>query len=268
MGGMTDRDALFLGTIPEYYDRCLGPFLFEPYAEDLARRVAATPDSRVLELACGTGIATRRLRRALPAGAQLVATDLSDAMIAIAREKLSGADVHWRTADASALPFKDGAFDTVVCQFGLMFLPDPARGFSEARRVLRPGGELLASVWCSLDENPAAGIAHALLARMFVDDPPQFLRIPYGSLDENALRALAAGAGFMTATVSRVALEGRAASARVVANGLAKGTPLASALAERGADLDAVTDALEAALASHGGDPFRSPLAALVLAAS
>ncbi len=265
---MTDADALFLGTIPEFYDRCLGPFLFEPYASDLARRIAATPDSRVLELACGTGIVTRRLRLTLPAGAQLVASDLSEAMIAIAREKLAGADIHWRAADASALPFKDGAFDAVVCQFGLMFLPDPARGFSEARRVLRPGGEFLANVWCSLDENPAAGIAHAVLSRLFEDDPPQFLRIPYGSLDAEALRALAAGAGFTTAAVSRVALEGRAESARLVANGFAKGTPLASALASRGADLDAVAAAFEAVLAPHGGDPFRSPLAALVLAAS
>jgi SAM-dependent methyltransferase len=268
MGAMNERDAQFLGTIPAFYDRCLGPFLFEPYAAELSRRVAATPDSRVLELACGTGIVTRRLRRALPGGAQLVATDLSDAMIAIAREKLAGADVHWRTADAAALPFKDGAFDTVVCQFGLMFLPDPGRGFSEARRVLRPGGEFLANVWCSLEENPAAGLIHAVLSRMFADDPPQFLRVPYGSLSADALRALAAGAGFATATVSHVALEGRSPSAREVADGFAKGTPLASALLTRGADLDAVADALAEALSGHGGEPFRSPLAALVLAAS
>ena len=265
---MTDRDALFLGTIPAFYDRCLGAFLFEPYADDLARRVVATPDSRVLELACGTGIATRRLREALPAGAVLVASDVSHAMLAIARDKLAGADIHWRVADASALPFKDGAFDTIVCQFGLMFLPDPGRGFSEARRVLRPGGVLLANVWCALDENPAAGIAHAVLSRMFEDDPPQFLRVPYGSLDAETMRTLARGAGFAKAAVTRVAIDGRAASARLIADGFAKGTPLASALAARGADLDAVAGAIEAALAPHGGEPFRSPLAALVLSAS
>ena len=265
---MTEPDALFLGTIPTVYDRCLGPFLFEPYADDLAQRVVAMPDSLVLELACGTGIATRRLRRALPAGAVLVASDLSRAMIAIARDKLAGADVHWRVADASSLPFKDGAFDTVVCQFGLMFLPDPARGFSEARRVLRPGGVLLANVWCALDENPAAAITHAVLSGMFEDDPPQFLRVPYGSLDAETMRALAAGAGFAKVAVTRVALQGRAPSARLVAQGFATGTPLASALAARGADLDAVVDAIEVALAPHGGKPFRSPLAALVLAAS
>ena len=90
----------------------------------------------MLEIACGTGILTRRLRAALPKDAELVATDLNPAMLDRARETLAGADVHWRTADAAALPFKDATFDAVVCQFGYMFLPDRATGFAEARRVL------------------------------------------------------------------------------------------------------------------------------------
>lgn len=265
---MSESNARFQGSIPAYYDRCLGPFLFAPYADDLARRLSAAPEARVLELACGTGIATRRLRAALPQRAQLVATDLNAAMIEIARANLSGADVHWRTADAAALPFKDQAFDAVVCQFGFMFLPDRARGFAEARRVLRPGGSLLTNVWCPLAENPAAEIAHAEVARMFPNDPPQFLKTPYESLDEPAIRALAAGAGFARVAITRVEVSGQAPSARVVATGFAKGTPLSLELLARGADLDAVANALEGPLAAHGGHPFRSPLAALVLTAS
>jgi len=265
---MTDPHVAFAGTIPAYYDRCLGPFLFEPYADDLVRRLEAGPASRVLEIACGTGIVTARLRRALPAGAQLVATDVSRAMIEFARVKLAGLDIHWRTADALALPFKDGVFDAVVCQFGFMFFADRLLGFREARRVLRPGGTLLTNVWCSLDENPAAGVAHAVLSRMFEDDPPQFLRVPFGSVDVDAIRQLAAGAGFANVAVARVDLSGRAASARVVAEGFAKGSPLSVELVAKGADLDAVADAFEQALHRHGGTPFRSPLSALVLAAS
>ncbi len=265
---MTSPHARFLGTIPSYYDQCLGPFLFEPFAQDLARRLVASPEHRVLELACGTGIATRMVREALPTGAQLVATDVNTAMIDLARAKLAGADIHWRIADATALPFKDHAFDAVICQFGFMFFPDQALAFREARRVLRPGGTLLANVWCSLEENPAAGIAHAVLSRMFEDDPPRFFRVPFGSGDAATMRALAAQAGFAAVTVSRVCLEGRAPSARVVADGFAKGSPLSLELTSRGADLDVVADAFEGALATHGGNPFRSPLAALVLAAS
>ncbi len=262
------RLARYEGSIPAVYDRCLGPFLFEPYADDLARRVVAAAGSRVLELSCGTGIATRRLRDTLPAETQLVATDLSAAMIGIARTKLSGRDIHWRVANAVALPFKDAVFDTVVSQFGLMFLPDRLAGFREARRVLRPGGTFHASVWCALRENPVAAIADRVLSRMFDDDPPRFLHVAYGSVDAAALKLCAAEAGFSAAVVTRVAFEGRASSARVVAEGFIRGTPLFNGLTERGADLGLVLRAVEAELLPHGGEPFRSPLAAIVLAAS
>lgn len=265
---MSEARASFQGSIPDFYDRCLGPFLFEPYAADLARRLPASPDAIVLEVACGTGVATRSLRAVLPPQAQLVATDLNEAMLDVARANLSGIDVHWRTADAGALPFKDEAFDAVVCQFGYMFLPDRAQGFREARRVLRRGGTLLASVWCPLEDNPAAAIAHDVAGRMFPDDPPQFLKTPYGSVDGEALNQLASDAGFTRIAVERVAIEGRAVSARLVATGFAKGSPLSQELLSRGAVLDDVVDALEAPLVAHGGTPFRSPMTALVLTAS
>ena len=72
-------------------------------------------------------------------------------------------------ADAQSLPFADASFDAVVCQFGIMFLPDTPRGFAEAHRVLVPGGTLLANAWHSLDDNPAnRGIDEAV-----ADDVPR-----------------------------------------------------------------------------------------------
>jgi hypothetical protein len=73
---MVSSDTVFAGSIPELYDRCLGPFLFEPYAEDLAERAAALAPRRILETAAGTGIVTAALARALPE-AEIVATDLT-----------------------------------------------------------------------------------------------------------------------------------------------------------------------------------------------
>jgi hypothetical protein len=87
-------------------------------------------------------------------------------------------------------------------------------------------------------------------------------------LDAETLRRLALDAGFTEVEVVRVEFEGRSPSARAVATGFAKGTPLSIELTARGADLDAVVDAMEGTLAKHGGNPFRSPLAALVLTAS
>src|SRR3954463_14881225 len=116
---MEATDTQFAGSIPEYYHRCLGPFLFEPYADDLAVRAAALRPGRILETAAGTGIVTAALSRALPA-AEIVATDLNPDMLRVARDKVGSPRVTFAPADAQALPFAAGSFDLVVCQFGAM----------------------------------------------------------------------------------------------------------------------------------------------------
>ncbi|HEX4822911.1 MAG TPA: class I SAM-dependent methyltransferase [Candidatus Polarisedimenticolaceae bacterium] len=266
---MTEPGPRFDGNVPAFYDRFMGPFFFDPFAKETARRVAATSPSIVLEIACGTGIVTRRLRQALPPASQIVATDLNQPMLDYARARLMGADVHWRTADAQELPFKNGAFDAVVCQFGLMFVPDKEAAFREARRVIRPGGALVLATWCSLDDNPPARIASETLERLFPDDPPRFLDIPHGMHDPVVLDRLARGAGFDTVAVERVDLEASAPSARHVATGLARGTPLAGLLTDRGADFDQVIDAFARGMRDgEGAVPYSAPVAALILTAT
>ena len=154
---MSGSAAEFSGSVPGFYDRYLGPVLFEPYAVDLVSRLPGGDRLRVLEIACGTGIVTRRLRESLGESATLVATDLNEAMVSHARAAVPAAGIDWQQADAQALVFDDGAFDVVVCQFGFMFLPDKVQGFREARRVLASGGVLFANVWHSMEANPVAG---------------------------------------------------------------------------------------------------------------
>ncbi len=135
---MEEKNARFDGSIPENYDHYLGSVLFEPYAVDLAGRLDPETTANVLELACGTGILTRQLRRRLSASSRLVATDLNDPMLQYARAKSDQNEgIEWKQADASALPFPDGSFDLVVCQFGLMFVPDKFAALREMHRVLR-----------------------------------------------------------------------------------------------------------------------------------
>ena len=143
---MRETDRLFEGPIPETYDRFLGPLLLEPYARDLAARLAALAPARLLETAAGTGVATRVLVRALPTDAAIVATDPSRPMLDLAAARLETAEVAWEQADALALPFADGAFDAVACQFGAMYFPDRVTAYREARRVLRRGGRFVLSV--------------------------------------------------------------------------------------------------------------------------
>ena len=211
---------------------------------------------------------TRRLREALPESATLVATDLNAAMLAYARAAVPADDIVWQQADAQALVFDERSFDVVVCQFGFMFLADKVEGFREARRVLDPGGLLLANVWHSLDANPATGAVHASLAELFPDDPPRFLETPYGYHDPERIRADMSAAGWEDVQLEDVRLRIAVPSAADFAAGFTHGTPLAHELAARGSDIDAVTRAFTVALIPVGGNhPFELQLAATVISA-
>jgi SAM-dependent methyltransferase len=250
-------DTLFAGSIPELYESHLVPLIFEPYAVDLANRVAALQPSRVLETAAGTGVVTRAMARALPALVDLVATDLNQPMLDRARAVGTQRPVRWEQADATRLPFGDASFDVVACQFGVMFFPDKARAFSEARRVLRSGGMLLFSVWDRIEENEFADTVTTQLGALFPSDPPLFMaRTPHGYFDPAAVSADLANAGFSAPPhFETVAARSRALSAHVPAIAYCQGTPLRSEIEARsGASLADATSACAAAIAKRFGD--------------
>src|SRR5436305_13979429 len=103
---MTETDKTFAGSIPALYDRHLGPMIFEPYALDMAERVARLAPKRILEIAAGTGIVPRALARAFPA-VPIVATDLNQPMLDHASAHTSAGTITWRQVDALALPVED-----------------------------------------------------------------------------------------------------------------------------------------------------------------
>ncbi len=267
---MTDANARFVGSIPENYDRYLGPVLFEPYARDLARRVPVKEGTRMLEVACGTGIVTRHLRGRLPPGGRFVATDLNPPMLDLARRKLEGVrGIDWQPADACTLPFPDGSFDVLVCQFGLMFVPDKPAALKEARRVLAPDGTFLFSVWDSLERNAFAKKAHETIAGFFPDNPPTFYQVPFSLHRTDILTEMLADAGFADVRVEAVSMQGESPSSHDLARGLVEGNPVGNAIRERG-DIDAaeVIETVARVLAGEFGDqPVRIPLHAFVLTA-
>src|SRR5918911_2098697 len=231
---MRETDRPFEGSIPETYDRYLGPLLFEPYTRDLAARLAALGPARVLKTAAGTGVATRALACALPAGAAIVATDLNRPMLDLAAARLETAEVIWEQADALALPFVDGAFDAVACQFGAIYFPDRAAAYREAWRVLRRGGRFVLSVWDRLERNELAHLVDEAVAARFPEDPPRFLaRVPYGYHDADAILDELRAAGFVEVAVETVARRGRAPSPLHAAVGLCQGTPLRAEIEAR-----------------------------------
>ena len=260
---MTDAHERFTGSIPEFYDRELGPVLFEPFARDLAGRVDGP---RVLEIACGTGVVTRVLRERLPRDATIVATDLNAAMLEFAQQKLSGrAGIEYRVADAQELPFPDASFDTVVCQFGIMFVPDKDRFAREALRVLRPGGRFVFSAWDRMERNAFMRLTHETLIVLFPADPPLFYSVPFSYADRAEIRSLLERNRFADVTVENVKKEARAPHAYGLASGLIDGNPVSLAIEERGGSLKQVVTTLEGNFRREfGADPLVSTFQAWV----
>ena len=249
---MSTQDAAFSGSIPEIYDRYLADLLFLPYAKDMARRVVERRPSSILETAAGTGLATAAIVREVP-DARLVATDLNQAMIDVAAQRMKSSNVEFQVVDAQSLPFPDDSFDIVVSQFGMMFLPDRASGYREARRVLKPGGPFIFNVWDRLSESPIAKVVFDAMRGLFPDDPPSFFtRTPWGYFDTDQLRADVNAAGFQSVAVDTVRMRSHAPSPRDAAIGLCQGTPMRAEIEARG-DLNMATEVAAEALVERYG---------------
>ena len=252
---MNEQAARFVGSIPENYDRGLGPVLFADWAVNVARQVAEAGPKSVLELAAGTGIVTRALRDELAQDCELVVTDLNPPMLEVARAKFQSDElVRFEQADATALPYDDNSFDYVICQFGVMFFPDKKASHTDVLRVLKPGGTYLFTLWDSFEANTFAGLIHETIARFFPDDPPGFYKVPYGYHDADEIKGLASDAGFPQVTVERTALNARIESAKGFAEGLGFGNPLHEEVIERGGDPAELCAILEQAIQQDIGD--------------
>jgi SAM-dependent methyltransferase len=254
--GSPDTDKVFAGSIPKLYETHLVPLIFEPYAADLANRLRSRSLSRVLEVAAGTGVVTRALASALPDTVAIVATDLNQAMLDQAAAVGTKRAVEWRQADAMQLPFRDATFDAVLCQFGVMFFPEKAKAFAEARRVLKRGGVFIFNVWDRISENEFADTVTTALESVFPKDPPRFMaRTPHGYHDRRTIERDLAGGGFRApARIDTLAARSRAESPRIPAIAYCQGTPLRNEIESRDASrLGEATDVAAGAIAKRFG---------------
>ena len=218
----------FTKSMFEVYDDLLVPLFFQAYAEDVVPQLAGMRTGSILEVAAGTGVVTRLLAATLPAEVAITATDLVPGMVEWAERVGTARAVTWAQANAMSLPCEGESFDVVVCQFGAMFFVPRADAFAEVRRVLRPGGRFLFSVWDRLEANELPSAVCDIVKGFFPDDPPGFLeRTPYGYNDPEMIADDLRAGGFEAPAVIEV-VEHASTAARpdAVATALCAGTPM------------------------------------------
>ncbi|CUH45067.1 class I SAM-dependent methyltransferase [Ruegeria atlantica] len=250
---MSSNSASFIGEIPHHYDQGLGPNIFVDYADRLTGLCGSLETGRVLELAAGTGIVSRKLRNALNPSVSLTVSDLNPPMLEIAKAKFSGSEnVEFVQANAMELPFEDNSFDLIVCQFGVMFFPDKTASYREAARVLKPGGRYVFNVWSDMFENPFSETAHKAAMTFFPENPPGFYKVPFHYGDPDVVHADLAAAGWGTVTHETIRLNKPIADLEKFATALVYGNPLIDEIRARGGvDPDAVVAEMLSALRSR-----------------
>ena len=264
---MTLDAAQFVGSIPEYYDKGLGPRIFTGYADDLAHRVAALNPRLVLELAAGTGIVSRALRHTLPVDCDLIVSDLNAPMLEVAKQKFQSDDaVTFEVVDAMELKFEAASVDAVVCQFGVMFFPDKEQSYAEVHRVLKPGGSYLFNVWDTWQQNPFAQITHQTFEAFFPENPPGFYKVPFAYNNAREIEESLSRAGFSKVTIEYLPLRSRIPSASDFAKGLVFGNPIYDEIIARDGDPDKLCSAVADAIDRQLGQEM--PLRALIVLAS
>ncbi len=262
---MGENNITFPETIPGKYERYLGPYIFEPYAKYIAGRIKGSP-LNVLEIAAGTGRVTRHISDRIGKEAKLIATDINPAMLDIARQLLSASNIEFQVADAQELPFPDNSFDCVICQFGYMFLPDRQKGFNEAWRVLKPGGQFLFVTWDRPENNITLHISQQTVISSLKETPPSYYGRPYSMFDPDELQSHVSLAGFTQAKVERITLEGESPSAFDIATGFVEGNSIINEILKEGPEhLQLVKTTIAARINQEvSADPVKSELNAWV----
>ena len=263
---MSDSKA-FGGTIPGFYDRYLGPFLFSQFALNMAIRIERMKPKRVLEVACGTGIVTKALAHLLESDTQIIATDLSPEMVEFARGSVNQVRIDFRVADAMNVPFASESFDVVACQFGMMMLPDKFAGAREAHRVLRSGGSFVFSVWGPIKKNPWSQILEDAFGAALPDSDKPFMPTPFSLADPELLREIAASAPFESVSIEEVEFQSPEIPVHDLATGFVHGTLISRHIQNLGLDETEVLDGVTRCLQNQVGALASSSLHAYVVTA-
>jgi len=142
-------------TAGEAYEKHLVPGMFARWTERAIHLAALKPGERVVDVACGTGVGARSAAKKVGRSGKVVAVDLDAGVVEVTRRlaQAEGVAIECHCASALEMPLPDAAFDAALCLQGIQFFPDRMAGFAEIRRVLKPSGRLVATLWGLIAEN-------------------------------------------------------------------------------------------------------------------
>lgn len=200
MPATTTYDTTFARNSAKNYERHFVPVIGRPVAERLIEAAELHPGERVLDVACGTGIVTRLAAQRVGAEGSVAGLDPNPAMLSVARDAVPAElGVTWIEAPAEKIPLEDESCDVVLCGMGLQFFSDRAAGLRQMRRVLVPGGRLVANM-PGPTPPPLQAMADAL-ARHVSPASAGFVNAVFALHDIEQVHSLAETAGFHSVQV-------------------------------------------------------------------
>lgn len=200
----------------------------KPAQTKLMQMAALKPGEKVMETSCGTGLITFQAARAVSPGGEIMATDISDTMLELAKQRMDELQIHnitLRRMDAEELDLEDARFDAALCCLGLMYFPDPVQGLKEMFRVLKPGGRSVIAIWGERQNCGWAGIFPVVEKRVASDVCPMFFQQGTGKTLEYSMKT----AGFSEISIERFSVELNYTSSESVIMAAFAGGPVALA---------------------------------------
>ncbi|MEM7087146.1 MAG: class I SAM-dependent methyltransferase [Bacteroidota bacterium] len=192
-------------SVAKAYDSMLVPTLFEPWAKSLIKENQPWSGNYVLDLACGTGVVTKELAKNVTPKGKVIALDINEQMIELAKLKCSEwADhVEYIVGSAEVLEISDNSIDKVICQQGFQFFPNKKVVAQEIFRVLQPKGKAIFSTWCPVSECEIFGVICNTLESLNLSNLSQLMRVPFDFLSQKDLLESFNGIGFSNIHISK-----------------------------------------------------------------